>query len=164
MKTMNLKVIVETIGIFAIVASLIFVGLQMRQSQEIAIAETFLSITTGEIELYKITNEHAELWEKANSGAELSDAEALIFKNLVASIDRTAHRSRSQLDRLGHTNAATLQSADLASFLFQNPAARKVWVSMWDTRTRHRTVTHGYMSTFPSEVIAYLESLDSMEQ
>jgi hypothetical protein len=163
MKSMNWKVIVETVGIAAIVASLIFVGLQMRQSQEIAIAETFLSILTSEIEIYNATNEHAELWAKVSSDGELTDAEVIIFENLVASIDSTAHRSRSQLERLGHTNAANLQSADLASFLFQNPAARKVWVSMWDTRTRHRTVTHGYMSTFPSEVIAYLESLDKME-
>ena len=164
MKTMNWKVIVETIGVFAIVASLIFVGLQMRQSQEIAIAETFLSITSGEIDLYEVTNRHAELWEKANGGAELSDAEALIFRNLVTSIDRLAHRSNRQLRRLGHTGASRDQTADLASFLYQNPAARKVWVSLWETRIRHRIAIGAFVSPFPQEVNAHLESLDSMGQ
>ena len=164
MKSMNWKVVVETIGIFAIVASLIFVGLEMRQSQEIAIAETFLTITSSEIELYDRTNEHAALWKKASSGAELSDVEALIFRNLVASIDRQAHRSRSQLRRLGHSGAARDQRARLASFLYQNPEARKVWVSLWETRIRHATATGAYVSPWPQEVSADLESLDRMEQ
>ena len=96
MKSMNWKVIVETVGIAAIVASLIFVGLQMRQSQEIAIAETFLSILTSEIETYNATNEHAELWAKVNSDVELTDAEVIIFENLVASIDRTTPLTMAQ--------------------------------------------------------------------
>ena len=41
MKNANWKDVAELIGIAAIVASLIFVGLQMRQSQEIAMAEQY---------------------------------------------------------------------------------------------------------------------------
>lgn len=40
MKSTNWKDIAELVGITAIVASLIFVGLQMKQSQDIAIAST----------------------------------------------------------------------------------------------------------------------------
>jgi hypothetical protein len=155
---------IQAIGIFAVVASLIFVGIQMRQSQEIAIAETFLSIMSSEMEIYNATIEHAELWEKANNGEDLTGAETLIFESLVASIDRRADRSRSQLNRLGHIFAARAQTADLASFLYQNPAARRVWVSQWKTRTAHRTATDSYVQRFPQQVNAHLEMLDRMDQ
>jgi hypothetical protein len=49
MQTINCKGITEAIGIAAIVASLKFVGMHMRQSQEIDIAETYMSILSGEI-------------------------------------------------------------------------------------------------------------------
>jgi hypothetical protein len=41
MKKYDWRVVTELVGITAIVASLVFVGLQMRQSQEIAIAEQY---------------------------------------------------------------------------------------------------------------------------
>jgi ABC-type sulfate transport system substrate-binding protein len=163
-KSINLKVIVEAVGIVAIVVSLTFVGLQMRQSQEIAIAETFLSILSSEIELYNAINEHVDLWEKANGGEELTGSEARIFENLVASLNIRVSRSRAQLNRLGHANAARDQVVDFASFLYQNPAARKVWASLWETRLQHRGVTGGYQSPFPQEVLGHLESLDRMGQ
>ena len=46
MKSTNWKDVAELIGIAAIVASLIFVGLQMKQSQDIAIAASFQARTT----------------------------------------------------------------------------------------------------------------------
>ena len=41
MKSMNWKDVVEFVGIAAIVASLLFVGLQLKQSQEIAVAAQY---------------------------------------------------------------------------------------------------------------------------
>jgi hypothetical protein len=52
MKTMNWKDVVEFIGITAIVASLIFVGLQMKQSQEIAVAAQYQERANTAIEYY----------------------------------------------------------------------------------------------------------------
>ncbi len=46
MKNTNWKDIVELTGIAAVVASLIFVGLQMKQSHEIALAEIYQARTT----------------------------------------------------------------------------------------------------------------------
>ena len=163
MNSMNWKGIAEMFGITAIVASLIFVGLQMRQSQEIAIAETFLSILSSEIAINNSVNEHAELWAKANSGAELNEAETVIFANLVASLDSETHRSSAQLLRLGHTGAEELQKADFASFLHQNPAARHEWVSQWEIRKRHRALLHDHISPFPNDVLGNLEKLDEMQ-
>jgi hypothetical protein len=49
MQTINCKGITEAIGIAAIVAPLKFVGMHMRQSLETEIAETYMSIFSGEM-------------------------------------------------------------------------------------------------------------------
>ena len=97
MQNLGWKGIAEALGIAAIVASLIFVGLQMRQSQEIAIAETYMTILSSEIEVRNAVSEHADLWKKANSGAELNEVEALIFGNLVANLNSEANRSTQHI-------------------------------------------------------------------
>lgn len=50
MKTTSWKDVAELIGIAAIVASLVFVGLQMKQSHEIALAEIYQARTTMLVE------------------------------------------------------------------------------------------------------------------
>lgn len=51
MKLANWKDIAELIGITAIVASLVFVGLQLKQSQEIALSNAYQSRATTVIEM-----------------------------------------------------------------------------------------------------------------
>ena len=52
MKSSNWKAVAEFVGIAAIVASLIFVGLQLKQSQEIAIAAQYQERANTAIEYY----------------------------------------------------------------------------------------------------------------
>jgi len=159
------KGIAEALGIAAIVASLIFVGLQMRQSQEIAIAETYMSILSSEIEVRNAVSEHADLWKKANSGAELDEVEAVIFGNLVANLNSETNRSMNQLRRLGHTAAARSQVYQFASFLHQNPAARQVWKVQNEIWFAHRTLlgdTAEIASNYPSMVLDDLYKLDAI--
>ena len=65
MKENSWKDIAELIGIAAIVASLIFVGLQMKQSQDIALAAQYQARTDTIVNLYSENKQHAigaELW------------------------------------------------------------------------------------------------------
>ena len=160
MKSIGGKDIAEFVGITAIVGSLIFVGLQLKQSQEIAIAETFLSILSSEIEATTGINENAETWAKANSGAELSAAESVIFANIIANLDRAARLSRGQLSRLGHESAANGQLNNFAIFLYQNPAARQVWVKQTGAYNYYRTQLAGGTSDTSALILAKLEELD----
>ncbi|MGB5689928.1 MAG: hypothetical protein WBM45_11670 [Woeseiaceae bacterium] len=50
MNTTKLNDWLQVIGIFAVVASLIFVGLQMRQAQEISMSQTYQSRTAVTVE------------------------------------------------------------------------------------------------------------------
>ncbi len=162
MQNLKWKSLAETLGIAAIVASLIFVGLQMRQSQVIAIAETYMSILSSEIEVRNAVSEHAILWSKANSGAELDEAETVIFGNLVANLSSETHRSMNQLRRLDHIGAARSQVHSFASFLHQNPAARQVWTVQSEIWSKHRLLLEDRVSDYPSMVLDDLYKLDAI--
>ena len=72
----------EGIGIVAIVASLIFVGLQLRQADDIAFAELSEATAMRGIEMSALIADHADVWRKACLGEELSSAEHIIAANI----------------------------------------------------------------------------------
>ena len=77
MKSTNWKDVAELIGIAAIVASLLFVGLQMKQSQEIAIASHYHEHAALAIEVHneQLASGNLALWGSfagSNAPPELS--------------------------------------------------------------------------------------------
>ena len=80
MKISNWKETAELIGIAAIVASLIFVGLQMRQAAEIARAELVSGNLASEIEASAVYIENADIWRRGNAGEDLDANESVIFQ------------------------------------------------------------------------------------
>ena len=53
----------QVVGIFAVVASLVFVGLQMKQSQEIAIADQYQARAEAAQAMYMSVLESGQSWE-----------------------------------------------------------------------------------------------------
>ncbi len=86
MSSSNWREIAELIGIGAIVASLIFVGLQLQQSQEIAVATQYQERANAQIENYMsqiqsdqaLRNRGQRLVSAASSGSY-----AIAIKNLI---------------------------------------------------------------------------------
>ena len=72
----------QVIGIAAVVASLIFVGLQIKQSDEIALAEVLESVATRAIEERALIAANADTWQKACLGEQLVAQERLIAANI----------------------------------------------------------------------------------
>ena len=124
MKSANWKDVAELIGISAIVASLVFVGLQMKQAQEIALSEARISILINAIESHSSINEHAGIWAKGNAGSELDDMESVIYSNLVKIEDDRVFLSSRNFQRL-NLPAGEILIHDFAIFLYQNPSARR---------------------------------------
>ena len=80
MKKTSWKKFAELIGIAAIVASLIFVGVELRQSREIAMNEIGFVALAAYFETRDTENDHAEVWTKGNLGEELDRYEMAIYK------------------------------------------------------------------------------------
>ena len=143
MKYQRWKDAIELAGIVAIVASLIFVGLQMRQEREIAKNEGDLSILSSAIEVRNAFNDHADIWVKANSGNDLNDAEAFIFSNLVHSINISSFFNYERAVRLKGGDVAAVILHDFAAILYQYPAVRAEWVAQEENTVRYREILAG---------------------
>ncbi len=134
MNKTNWKDIAELIGITAIVASLVFVGIQMKQSQDIAIADGFISVMFASIEINNQLNEHADIWIKGSAGEELTENESFIFNNLVFNLHEKAFFTNAQANTVGRSDP-NMPTYVFASLLHRNPAAREAW-NAWSNSSR----------------------------
>jgi len=125
-KTANWKDTAELIGITAIVASLIFVGLQMKQARNIAISDGNLANAANKIERNNAIIENPVIWTKGSSGGKLDENDAVVFRNLVRNVYDVAFFEAARMSRLGADNIAAVLMADFSAFLFNNPGARRV--------------------------------------
>ncbi len=157
MKSNNWKDFAELIGIAAIVASLMFVGLQMRQAEVIARSEMNASILANRIEMHAAIIEHPDIWERGNKGEELEGDEAAIFSRLVFIVNEEAYSAVQQSIIWGQSEDADLDAAIFAAYLHENPGARRVWRAREDRLSNYRSqVVPGEQTT--SDWIQRIES------
>jgi hypothetical protein len=128
MKTADWKVTAEFLGMAAVVASLVFVGLELRQSQQVALNEAAYTAASWYFETRAEVNANAEVWSKGNAGEQLSAAEIVIYQNLIRNAHTNAFWNWATLQRVGMSGRPGV--ADFAGFLFKYPPARKVWESL----------------------------------
>ncbi len=138
MKPSNWKDSAELIGIVAIVASLIFVGLQMQQAEVIARIEMNASILANRIEMHAAIIEHPDIWERGNKGDKLEEDEATIFSRQVTIINDEAYYSVQQSLIWGLSEMAEADRAIFAAYLHENPGARRVWRAREDRLSYYR--------------------------
>ena len=104
MSDLNWKQVAELIGMAAIVGSLVFVGLQLKQSQEIAISNQYNYRTSMAIEIFNAQLESGDLkmWAR------------------LSGPDTNSERSPEDLGRLYLTGLSYLTLADNHYFQYQN--------------------------------------------
>jgi hypothetical protein len=84
MKTYNWRSIAELIGVSAIVLSLIFVGAQIRQEQNIALAQIFADFDDTQIEWARLVAENKDIWVRGLKNEVLSDSDGAAFNVITA--------------------------------------------------------------------------------
>lgn len=130
------KDVAELLGIAAIVASLIFVGVQLRQDQQIALAEYGQSTSAIRAELDIAIAEHAKILVKSNAGIQLSEMEHAVLVSVTSALWRATQIDYLERSRLGEDNPQFMTDV-LAVFLFRNPGARKVWLEESEMQVRY---------------------------
>ena len=120
--------LIEVVGLVAIVASLIFVGIELRQSRAIAIGDGNLSNAAIQIETNNAINEHSAIWISGNKGEGLSEEDTVIFQNLVKNKTIHAFMEYARLDQVEFYEAAEAINAEFSIFLYENPGAREIWL------------------------------------
>lgn len=126
-KPNSLKDIAELVGFAAIIASLVFVGLQLRQSEVIARSELNATVLANKIAVNATIIEHADIWERGNRGEKLVGADVTIFSRQVLSINDEAYFAVQNFLEWGRVDDAKADTGVFAAFLHENPGARRVW-------------------------------------
>ena len=160
----------ELIGIAAIVASLTFVGLELRQSQRIAYAEQEGAQIADYMAIDELIASKAALVLKLNREEDLTDTERIEAQRLILSVEVMSFFTNNRAFYLGHPGVgAPVQG--FAMLLFQNPGLRSLWVSMTKENSELRKVLAeetervgaGRFADFRENVAKYLEVLDRIE-
>ena len=91
----------QIIGIAAVVASLVFVGLQLKQSDEIALADIFESAAARGVEQRALVAANADTWRKACLGEQLTEPEKLIAGSIYFNYVQNSFNSWSRFEETG---------------------------------------------------------------
>jgi hypothetical protein len=152
----------QVFGIFAVVASLIFVGMQMRLDREIGLSEIGLTSAGSKVEMFSLENEHADIWTKGNSGEHLTGADAAIYENLISNRANRAFWDRQSGLQLGRSGEIGL--ADFVTFLHLNPGARKQWEHLTEIAMTYRKAQYPdyEIGSFGARVREQLKRLDDL--
>ena len=76
------KDIAELIGLAAVVASLVFVGLELRQSERTAQLELITKLRDANTTVKVLIAEHADIWSRGCVGGDLSPADQVRFASI----------------------------------------------------------------------------------
>ena len=82
MTSSNWKDVAEVLGVVAIVLSLVFVGIQLQQDQEIAGAQAYIDAASQITELNQLISENKAIWVRGLDGEELSKEDEVVFQSI----------------------------------------------------------------------------------
>ena len=156
MKFRDWKETAELIGIFAILISLIFVAVQLRQEEELIQLEVRNHMIETYAELNATIIEHADVWLRGNAGDELDAAEREIHKRLVVNYNDWHFHTALIFGEI-EPEAVEHVLTDYAGFLARNPGAYRVWRQREDEINADRTTMN------PAETITadWIDTLES---
>jgi hypothetical protein len=129
MKRFDWKITAELVGIAAIVASLYFLGAQLRVSQEIAQSEVAAAHNATLVEINNSISAHADIWVRGNAGDDLSETELAIYRGLLEGMEEYHRLEWRHALRFNRGGGAQNDPAEFAVFLYDNPGARRIWSS-----------------------------------
>ena len=162
MNRTNWQGLAELIGIAAIIASLVFVGLQLKQSQSIALNEVAVAVEANEIELFAAFRADWDIWQRGNAGDDLEASDEEIYRGLIYLQHWHYQNVWNEFRRYDLESSTTILIADFVAFLNKNPGARKAWrkLSIETTADRRLLVPEYSEYAFDNAVNAALETLD----
>jgi len=137
------KDVAELVGIAALVASIVFLAVQVQQSRTIAIAETNTAGMANWQDRFFAINEHSDIWVRGAAGEDLNTADAAVFNNLVRTYGTGYFMDWYRLKSLGQDAGADLLRYDFVAFLYENPGARTIYESQHEKTQYFRQMLGG---------------------
>jgi hypothetical protein len=127
MKSLHWRDIADLVGVAAIVASLIFVGLQLQQDRKLGMADITSARTESVVALTQLVTENSELWIKGLDGEQLSTVEEMTFFAIAETIETYLYEEWSNLSQIGDGEFADTVLIDYAYQIYTYPGLRRIW-------------------------------------
>ena len=165
MQNVNWRMVVEASSALAILAGLVFVGLQMRQDQAISTAELQQEMISSRLSLSELSVNTSELLQRANAGDELSESEKIELDALVLAHWSWAFFGQRRWEAVDHS-AINAPVRYFAVFLNENPGALTAWRSRQEKNSRAREslgMPGLTLDEFDMQVDSYLSVLEESE-
>jgi len=164
LESRNIREIAELLGIAAIVASLVFVGLQLRQSDQIASAEREATYGMMSIELAALISDHADVWVRGDAQEKLSEADAVVFERLVVAVNDQNYSAYRQLQQMAGEEGAREFLRGFSMYLYRHPGARQVWSEREANLQRDRIALGLKVeSIYVDTILSGLDELDRIQ-
>ncbi len=148
------KNVFEAIGFVVLIASLIFVGLQIRQEHRLARAQNSADFDDTMIEYARVINANREVWKKGLKRAELSPTDQIAFEAVAFAVWQKFFGIYNRTDLLGYRSRDEI-ARQLASELYIFPGLRHFSVA----RCEHGE-SMGFSRPFCHDVREQLGRLD----
>ena len=162
MNTAKLHDWLQVVGIFAVVASLIFVGLQMRQDRNIAFVDSMVSRSEVISDLADLIGNNQAIWIAGLNGDELSAADEATFHAMNEAVESYFVSIWRRIAALGGDISAESTTGDYAYAVYTHKGLRQAWnkqLVYWSARDSALEVdTAG--RRFRDSVNAHLARLD----
>jgi hypothetical protein len=127
MKKIDWKTLAELIGISAIVASLIFVGLQVRQDRQIAVSQNLLTVAADRKHWVELVSANSSIWIKGKAGHLLSPEEEEIYLSLADALELQYAADWFRAQEVPGVNSPEVFAYKFAEILSENPGLMQYW-------------------------------------
>jgi hypothetical protein len=162
MKKADWKDIAELVGIAAIVASLVFVGLQMRQEQTIAITETRSTVTHKIGEITTVIESNPGVWIRGLDGEDLTAEERVVFYSMAELVESYFFDMFLRFRNLDIGSVEPL-ARDFAFAVYTYPGLKQAYLSEFESdqiRNQAYGDDESRVDDFRNLVMQYLEDLE----
>lgn len=140
MTTTKLRDWLEIVGLFSVVASLIFVGMQMRQEAAIAATDSVWSRSGAITALADLINNNSAVWIAGLHGDELTPSEEAEFQGMAEAVESFFVATFVRFNNfrsVSEDQQAEEAINDYVYALYAHEGLRRVWrtqLKYWDSR------------------------------
>ncbi len=155
MKSPDWKETAELIGLFAILASLIIVVMELQQQEKLLDLDMRNSMVSSTVAVNEQIIDHADIWVRGNAGEDLSATEFEIYQRIFISFNDNSFQTYFIFQELYPEQKEQVLS-QYAGFLSRNPGAYRVWID------RERQLNADRTAVNPRETITsdWIELID----
>ena len=136
----------QVVGIFALVASLIFVGMQMQQDRTLAGVEALSSRADNAVALADLIGNNKVVWVGGLNGDELSETDHAAFQAMVEAVEKHFVAYWVRLGSIGGGRLANDVVGDYAFAIYSHTGFRRAWTK----QNEYRQIRNNALGVIPA--------------